>query len=78
VTSVTDPYGCILGFLDRSRYFFFQVAPQLYSRGCADPVPDLLLRKSGNAGNRKRTSGSAARNYDHYTTEAVSVTGHKI
>jgi hypothetical protein len=31
--SVTDPYGRILGFLDRSRYFFFQVAPQLYSRG---------------------------------------------
>jgi hypothetical protein len=26
-------YGRILGFLDRSRYFFFQVAPQLYSRG---------------------------------------------
>jgi hypothetical protein len=22
-----------LGFLDRSRYYFFQVAPQLYSRG---------------------------------------------
>jgi hypothetical protein len=21
VGSVTDPYGCILGFLDRSRYF---------------------------------------------------------
>jgi hypothetical protein len=33
VVSVTDPYGHILGFLDRSRYFFFQVAPQLYSRG---------------------------------------------
>jgi hypothetical protein len=31
VVSVTDPYCCILGFLDRSRYFFFQVAPQLYS-----------------------------------------------
>jgi hypothetical protein len=31
--SVTDPYDRILGFLDRSRYFFFQVAPQLYSRG---------------------------------------------
>jgi hypothetical protein len=30
---VTDPYGRILGFLDRSRYFFYQVAPQLYSRG---------------------------------------------
>jgi CBS-domain-containing membrane protein len=32
VVSVTDPYGRILGFLDRSRYFFFQVAPQWYSR----------------------------------------------
>jgi hypothetical protein len=28
---VTDPYGHILGFLDRVRYFYFQVAPQLYS-----------------------------------------------
>jgi hypothetical protein len=43
VVSVTDPYGRILGFLDRSRYFFFQVAPQLYSRGWVDPVPDPLL-----------------------------------
>jgi CBS-domain-containing membrane protein len=33
VVSVMDPYGRILGFLDRSHYFFFQVAPQLYSRG---------------------------------------------
>jgi hypothetical protein len=33
VVSVTDLYGHILGFLDRSHYFFFQVAPQLYSRG---------------------------------------------
>jgi hypothetical protein len=33
VVSVTDTYGRILGFLDRSCYFFFQVAPQLYSRG---------------------------------------------
>jgi hypothetical protein len=33
VVSVTDPYGRNLGFLDRSRYFFFQAAPQLYSRG---------------------------------------------
>jgi hypothetical protein len=32
-----------LGFLDRSRYYFFQVAPQLYSRGWVDPVPDPLL-----------------------------------
>jgi hypothetical protein len=33
VISVTDPYCRILDFLDRSRYFFFQVAPQLYSCG---------------------------------------------
>jgi hypothetical protein len=52
VVSVTDSYGRILGFLDRSRYFFFQTAPQLYSRGWVNPVPDpLLLRKSDNAGN---------------------------
>jgi hypothetical protein len=63
VVSATHPHGSILGFLDRSRYFFFQVAPQLYSRGRVDPVPDpLLLRKSGSAGNRTRTSGSVARN----------------
>jgi hypothetical protein len=30
VVSVTDPHGNIHGFLDRSHYFFFQVAPQLY------------------------------------------------
>jgi hypothetical protein len=42
-----------LGFIDRSRYFSIQVAPQLSSRGWMDPVPDpLLLRKSGNAWNR--------------------------
>jgi hypothetical protein len=55
VVSATDPHGHILGFLDRSRYYFFQVAPQLYSRGWVDPLPDpLLLRKSGSAGNRTR------------------------
>jgi hypothetical protein len=33
MVSATDPHGRILGFLDRSRYHFFQVAPHLYSRG---------------------------------------------
>jgi hypothetical protein len=33
VVSAEGPYGRILGFLERSRYYFFQVAPQLYSRG---------------------------------------------
>jgi hypothetical protein len=42
--SVTDPYGRIIGFLDRSRYSC--------SRGLVNPVPDtLLLRKSSSAGN---------------------------
>jgi hypothetical protein len=38
-----------------------------------DPVTDpLLLRKSGSDGNRAQTSGSVARNPDHWTTEAVT------
>jgi hypothetical protein len=66
VVSVTDPHGRILGFLDRSRYFFFLVARLLYYRGRVGPVPDpLLLRKSGSARNRNRASGSVARNSDH-------------
>jgi hypothetical protein len=49
------PTAVNLGFIDRSRYFSIQVAPQLSSRGWVDPVPDpLLLRKSGSAGNRTR------------------------
>jgi hypothetical protein len=65
VFSATDPHGLILGFLDQSSYYFFQVAHQLYSRGSVDRVQDpLLLRKSGSAGNRTRTSGSVARNCD--------------
>jgi hypothetical protein len=37
-----------------------------------DSVPDpQLLRKSGRAMNRARTSGSADRNSDHWTTEAA-------
>jgi hypothetical protein len=68
VVNRTDPYGRMLGFLDRSRYYFFQVAPPLYSRAWVDPVSDpLLLRESGN---RTRAYGSVARNSDHQTTEA--------
>jgi hypothetical protein len=71
---VANPYGRILGFIDRSHYFFFQVAPQLWSRGWVDPVPGpLLLRESGRAGNRTRTSGSAARNSDNTTHSIIHV-----
>jgi hypothetical protein len=66
VVGVAVPYGRILGSLDRSRYFSFQVAPQLYSRGWVYPVPDpLLLRKSDSSGTGTRTSGSVTRNSDH-------------
>jgi hypothetical protein len=33
LVTMTDPYCRILKFLDRSHYIFFQVVPQLYSRG---------------------------------------------
>jgi hypothetical protein len=36
--SMMDPYGHILGFLDQNRYFFFQVAPEVYSQGWMDSV----------------------------------------
>jgi hypothetical protein len=72
VVSAVVTYGRNLGLLDRSLYLYFQVAPQLYSRGCEDPVPDpLLLRKPGSAGNRTRASGSVAKNSDYYTIEVV-------
>jgi hypothetical protein len=59
------PYCLILAFLHQNHYFF-QVTPQLYSRGRADPVPDsLLFRKSVSTGNRTRSSGSIARNSVH-------------
>jgi hypothetical protein len=38
MVSVMDPYDRILDFLARSPYSFFQVAPQLYSRGWVDQV----------------------------------------
>jgi hypothetical protein len=63
MVSVTYPYGRIPGFPDRSRYFSFQVAPQLYSRSWVEPVPDpLLIRKYGSAANRTRNSRSVATN----------------
>jgi hypothetical protein len=45
MVSVTDPYCRIVEFLDWSRYFFFQVAPQLYSRGWVDPVGGTELEE---------------------------------
>jgi hypothetical protein len=51
--STMHSYGSFLGFLYWSHYYFFQVAPQLYSRDWVESIPDpLLLRKSGSAMNQ--------------------------
>jgi hypothetical protein len=65
VVSVTDPYGRIQRFYRQEPLLFYQVAPQLYSRGWVDPVPDPLRFFSGSSGNRTRASGSVAKNSNH-------------
>jgi hypothetical protein len=51
--SVTDLYGRILGFLDRSRYFLFQEPLNCTQEAEWNPVLDsLFFRKSGSTGNR--------------------------
>jgi hypothetical protein len=67
VVRETYLYGRILGFLDRNRYFFFQVAPQLYTHE-AEWTPfqthyftENLVAPVIEPG----TSGSVARNCDH-------------
>jgi hypothetical protein len=52
-------------FSRQEPLLFYQVAPQLYSRGWVHPVPDTLLFFPGSAGNRTRASGSVAKNSDH-------------
>jgi hypothetical protein len=53
-------------FSRQEQLLFYQVAPQLYSRGWVDPVPDpLLFFFFGSAGNWTRASGSVAKNSDH-------------
>jgi hypothetical protein len=46
VVSVTDLYGRIFDFLDRSRYFLFHVAPKLYSEGWLDPFQTHYLSEN--------------------------------
>jgi hypothetical protein len=66
VVNVSDPYGKILDFLDWSRYFFFQVAPQLYKEAEWTPFQihyffeDLVA-----SGIEPGTSEFVARNSDY-------------
>jgi hypothetical protein len=55
VVSATNLHGHKLRFSTLQQLLFIQVAPQLSSRGLADPVPDpLLIRKSSRPGNWTR------------------------
>jgi hypothetical protein len=78
VVSVTDPYGRILGFLDRSRYFFLSSSSSVVLTRLSGPrsrptnvfiffflISFFFFRKSGSAGNRTRASGSVSKNSDH-------------
>jgi hypothetical protein len=61
VVSVTDPYGRILGFIDRSRYF--SIKDHFSCTHEAEWTPfQTHYFFFGSAGNRTRTSGSAAKN----------------
>jgi hypothetical protein len=51
VVSVSDHFGRISRFSRQEPLLFYQVASQLYSRGCVDPVPDPLLFFAGSAWN---------------------------
>jgi hypothetical protein len=64
-----------LRFLDRSCYLFFQVAPHLPSQGLSGPRSRLNATQNIRAapGIERGTSGSVARNPDHYTIEAFNL-----
>jgi hypothetical protein len=58
-----DPYGRILGFLDRSHYYYFQVAPHdaEWTTFQSHYFPENLVEP----GSKPGTFGSVARNSDH-------------
>jgi hypothetical protein len=76
VVSVTDPYGRILGFLDRSRYTFLSSSSSVVltrlSGPCSRPTTFFY---SGSAGNRTRASGSVAKKniYTHKSLSSASI-----
>jgi hypothetical protein len=66
MVSVTDPYGRILGFLDRSRYFSIkQLLSCTHEAGWTPFQTHYFFFCSGSAGNRNWASESVAKNSDH-------------
>jgi hypothetical protein len=78
VVSVTDTYGHILGFLDRSRYFYIKYLLSCTHEAEWTPFQTHSFFFSGCVGNRTRSSGSVAKNSDHSTTEAVESDMHMV
>jgi hypothetical protein len=64
VVSVTDPYGRILGFLDRRRYFSIKYLSCTHEAEWT-PFQTHYFFFSGSAGNRTRASESVAKNSGH-------------
>jgi hypothetical protein len=75
VVSVTDPYGRILGVLDRSRYFFLSSSSSGVLTRLSGSRSRPTTFSSGSAGNRTRASGSVAKSSDYKITEAVGRSG---
>jgi hypothetical protein len=65
VVRVTDPYGSILGFLDRSRYFSISSSSVVLTRLSGPRSRPTTFSFPGSAGNRTRATGSVAKNSDH-------------
>jgi hypothetical protein len=65
MVSVTDPYGRILDFLDRSRYFSIKYLLSCTHEAEWTPFQTHYFFFPGSAGNRTRASGSVAENSNH-------------
>jgi hypothetical protein len=65
VVSVTDLYGRILGFIDRSRYFSIKQLLSCTHEAEWTPFQTHYSFFSDSAGNRTRASGSVAKNSNH-------------
>jgi hypothetical protein len=69
-----DPHGHILGFLDRSRNYFFQVVLNCTHEAEWTPFQTHYFSENPVVpGIEPGASESVARNSDHWTTEAVKV-----
>jgi hypothetical protein len=66
VVSMTDLYGRILGFLDRTgTATFLSSSSSVVLTRLSGPRFRPTILFSGSAGNRTRASGSVAKNSDH-------------